>query len=31
MEIVDTFCHIGNTVKLGAGCKHGTTARAMSI
>ena len=30
LEVVDTFCYLGDTVSAGGGCKHGTIARARS-
>ena len=30
LEVVDTFCYLGDTVSAGGGCKHGTIARAWS-
>ena len=30
LEVVDTFCYLGDTVSAGGGCKHGTIARALS-
>ena len=30
LEVVDTFCYLGDTVSVGGGCKHGTIARTRS-
>ena len=30
LEVVDTFCYLGDTVSTGGGCKHGTIARTQS-
>ena len=30
LEVVDTFCYLGDTVSAGGGCKHGAIARAQS-
>ena len=30
LEIVDTFCYLGDTISAGGGCKHGAIARARS-
>ena len=30
LEVVDTFCYLGDTISAGGGCKHGAIARARS-
>ena len=30
LEVVDTFCYLGDTISAGGGCKHGAIARASS-
>ena len=30
LDVVDTFCYLGDTISAGGGCKHGAIARARS-